>query len=69
MAARAAPSAAFWPQITSQNRNFSANCSCREVVAVAVIIPAVGESAAAADGFDGVGPLLKTTGFGVVKLV
>jgi hypothetical protein len=34
-----------------------------------VITPAVGEGAAAAESFDGVGPLLKTTGFGVVKLV
>lgn len=52
-----------------QKRNLRANWSCREAVAVAVTTPAVGETAAAADGFAGVGPLLKTTALGVVKLV
>ena len=51
-----------------QKRNLMPSWSCLDVVEVAVITPAVGESAAAADGFDGVGPLLRTTGFGVVKL-
>ena len=33
------------------------------------ITPAVGESEGAVPGLDGVGPVLKTTGLGVVKLV
>ena len=55
--------------ISLQKRNFKANCSCREVVAVAVTMPAVGESAASVAGFAGVGPVLKTTALGVVRLV
>ena len=38
------------------------------MVAVAVITPAVGESTCAVVGLAGVGPVLKTTALGVVKL-
>ena len=57
------------PHLLPEKRNFKANWSCLEVVAVAVITLAVGESAAAAYGPIGVGPVLKTTAFGVVNLV
>src|SRR5260370_34028983 len=54
---------------SSQKRIFKPNWTCRDVVAVAVMMPAVGESAAAVVGLEGVGQVLKATGLGVVKFV
>src|SRR5580693_5985402 len=47
------------PSATTHHNSFNPNCTCRELVAVDVITPAVGEGSPAAAAY--------TTGFGVLK--
>src|SRR5256885_17253537 len=49
------------PSRATHQASFNPNCTCREVVAVEVITPAVGEDSPVAAA--------NTTGFGVLKLV